>query len=56
MSACDRMSKADLAKLYDVTAEDIIWMDSASNERMTTLEIEDDINKTINPDEYRKMF
>jgi hypothetical protein len=36
MSACDRMSKADLAKLYDVTAEEIIWMDSASNERMTS--------------------
>jgi hypothetical protein len=36
MSACDRMSKSDLAKLYDVSAEEIIWMDSASNERMNS--------------------
>ena len=36
MSACSNMSKADLAKLYDVTAEEIFWMDSASNERMTS--------------------
>lgn len=36
MSACSKMSKADLAKLYQVSAEDIVWMDSASNERMST--------------------
>jgi len=36
MSACNRMSKADLAKLYDVSEDDIVWMDSASNERMNT--------------------
>ena len=36
MSACSGMSKADLAKLYDVTADDIYWMDSSTNERMNT--------------------
>lgn len=36
MSACSKMNKADLAKLYDVSAEEIYWMDSASNERMQT--------------------
>lgn len=37
MSACSKMNKADLAKLYDVSAEEIYWMDSASNERMQTI-------------------
>ena len=36
MSASSGMSKADLAKLYDVTADDIYWMDSSTNERMNT--------------------
>jgi|GEM_PF-1501075 len=34
MSACSKMTKADLASLYNVSADDIYWMDSASNERM----------------------
>lgn len=36
MSACDRMTKVDLANLYNVSEDDIIWMDSASNERMNS--------------------
>jgi hypothetical protein len=36
MSACSKMNEADLAKLYNVPADKIYWMDSATNERMQT--------------------
>lgn len=36
MSACSKMTKADLASLYDVSADDIYWMDSATNDRMNS--------------------
>jgi hypothetical protein len=36
MSACSKMNKADLANLYNVPADKIYWMDSATNERMQT--------------------
>jgi len=56
MSACSKMTKADLASLYNVSADEIYWMDSATNERMESNKPTCNFRVMIGEDEFNYLI